>query len=111
MTSILPAIRSLKHCNFFHTKSKGHFLFLILFLTMMSSLHAQQVWVKGSVVRQNGEPLAGVSVVVKGTEKGTTTQTDGSFQIEAPSNAVLVISYIGFIGQDIKVSSIQPNMA
>jgi len=56
------------------------------------------------VTHQNGEPIAGASVIIKGTGKGTTTQTDGSFQIVASSNSTLVITHTGFVGQEIKLT-------
>ena len=49
--------------------------------------------------------MTGVSIRLKGTSKGTTTQPDGSFQIETPANSVLEISYIGYINQEIKVAT------
>ncbi|HET6994698.1 MAG TPA: TonB-dependent receptor [Chitinophagaceae bacterium] len=113
----LPALPpgQLKHpCNFSQIKSQWRFLFLFfsLFLFVYSA-HAQStVTVKGMVTRQNGEPLSGVSVIVKGTEKGVATQNDGSFQLEANVNSTLVISYVGFIRQEIKLGTAnQPNLS
>jgi hypothetical protein len=49
-------------------------------------------------------PLPGVSVVLKGTNKGTTTSSDGSFQFaDVPENGVLVFSYTGYASQEISV--------
>ena len=52
--------------------------------------------VKGTVKDEQGEPLIGVSVVVKGTTNGTVTDVDGKFSIMCNGDDVLVISYIGF---------------
>ena len=52
--------------------------------------------VKGTVKDEQGEPLIGVSVVVKGTANGTVTDVDGKFSIMCNGDDVLVISYIGF---------------
>jgi TonB-linked SusC/RagA family outer membrane protein len=52
--------------------------------------------VKGVVRGPDGEPLAGVSVVVKGTQQGTQTDSDGNFSIVAEPGAILLISSIGF---------------
>lgn len=68
-------------------------------------MHAQsEVNVKGTVTQQNGEPIVAASVVVKGTKKGTVTLTDGSFQVQAASNATIVITHTGFVGQEIKLN-------
>src|SRR5690606_22251858 len=55
----------------------------------------------GNVKDENGEPLIGVNVSVKGTTKGTSTNQAGAFTLEANPGDVLVISYIGFISQEI----------
>ena len=52
--------------------------------------------VKGTVKDEQGEPLIGVSVIVKGTTNGTVTDVDGKFSIMCNGDDVLVISYIGF---------------
>lgn len=61
------------------------------------------VRVKGKVTDEKGESLIGVSVLVKGTRNGTQTDADGNYVIDAPSNAVLVFTYIGFDPQEQKV--------
>ncbi|WP_124979503.1 alpha-2-macroglobulin family protein [Nonlabens xiamenensis] len=57
----------------------------------------------GKVMDINGEPLYGVTVVVKGTTVGSTTDFDGHFAIEADTGDTLVVNYIGFQTQQIKV--------
>jgi TonB-linked SusC/RagA family outer membrane protein len=58
--------------------------------------------VTGTVTGDKGEGLPGVNVVVKGTQRGTTTDGDGRFRIEAPDeNSVLTFSFIGFIKEEI----------
>lgn len=65
---------------------------------------AQQVnKVTGIVKDANGEPIIGANVTVKGQSIGTITDIDGRFVLDAPVNAVLQISYIGYITQDISV--------
>ncbi|WP_026631422.1 SusC/RagA family TonB-linked outer membrane protein [Dyadobacter alkalitolerans] len=61
-------------------------------------VNAQSLAVKGSVTGVNDtDPLPGVSVVIKGTQRGTTTGADGTFQIEVPSQeTVLVFSFVGY---------------
>ncbi len=67
-------------------------------------VQAQQV--SGTVKdAATGDPLPGASVVVKGTSTGTSTNFDGEFSIPANNGDVLVFSYIGFITQEVTVSS------
>lgn len=61
--------------------------------------------VTGKVVDEKGEALPGVSVSVKGTTTGTMTGPDGTFSLNAPANAVLVFSSIGYTSQEIAVGS------
>ena len=69
-----------------------------------SSLAQQQtVKVTGQVVDQDGEPLIGATVKVKGTNVATVTNLDGEFEVNASSNATLVISYIGYKDLEIAV--------
>ncbi|WP_236980984.1 SusC/RagA family TonB-linked outer membrane protein [Membranihabitans maritimus] len=57
--------------------------------------------VSGTITDQSGEPLIGVNVLVKGTDKGTATDFDGKFSLEdVDEEAVLVISYIGYQTQE-----------
>lgn len=62
--------------------------------------------VKGTVTDQNGLPLPGANVVVKGSTKGVQTDVDGSFAITVADNVTkLVVSYIGMEDQEVSVSS------
>jgi TonB-linked SusC/RagA family outer membrane protein len=76
----------------------------LLFLSIfMLCGYAQAQTVSGTVSDANG-PLPGAAVVVKGTDKGTTTDFDGKYTLnEVPSNAVLVISFVGYVTQEIPV--------
>lgn len=58
----------------------------------------------GVVTDENGEPLTGASVDIKGTKAGTFTNVDGNFKIMAKDNDVLVISYLGYQSIDEKVN-------
>ena len=69
----------------------------------LASVTQQTIKVKGQVVDQGGEPLIGATVRVKGAQAGTVTDFDGNFQIDAPSNAVLVVSYVGYKDREIAV--------
>ena len=60
--------------------------------------------VTGIIVDQKGEPLIGVNIQVKGTNKGTATDFDGRFTLEdIDENAILVISYVGYQTQEVQV--------
>ena len=74
-------------------------------LSTLPSANQNAQTVKGTVVDANGEAIIGASVQVKGTTIGTITDFDGNFTLDVPENAVLRISYIGFITQDISVKN------
>lgn len=59
--------------------------------------------ITGKITNDKGEPLAGVSVLVKGTSKGTVTNPDGSFTISAETGETLVFSMVGFAAVTVKV--------
>ena len=60
----------------------------------------------GQVIGQDGEPLIGVNVVVKGTTIGSMTDMDGRYVLEnVPSNAIVEFSYIGYLQQSINVGN------
>ena len=103
---ILIARRQLTYCIACSLNAKSHALLLfILMLLFLNGVYAQSsVVVKGIVTGQNGDPIAGASVVIKSTGKGTTTLENGSFQIEAPANGTIVITHTGFVGQEIKLT-------
>ena len=61
--------------------------------------------VSGKVTAEKGEALPGVSVLVKGTSKGTVTNNDGEFSIVAKEGDILILSFVGFEKQEIKITS------
>lgn len=62
--------------------------------------------VNGRVTQDNGEPLPGVNVLIKGTSIGTTTDADGKYALEVPdAESVLVFSFIGYVSQEIVVGT------
>lgn len=63
----------------------------------------QDVRITGRITSANGEPLAGVSISVKGSRLGTTTDANGNFSITVPDDAVLVISSVGYDSQEVSV--------
>ncbi|CAA9251744.1 MAG: Outer membrane TonB-dependent transporter, utilization system for glycans and polysaccharides (PUL), SusC family [uncultured Cytophagales bacterium] len=61
--------------------------------------------VSGRVTDENGGGIPGVSVLVKGTTNGTTTDVDGRYKLTAPDNATLVFSFIGYITQEAAIGN------
>src|SRR5450432_2090763 len=58
--------------------------------------HTYQQKITGRVLSESGEPLPGVSVIIKGSNTGTTTDANGNFSITAPDDAILVFSAVGY---------------
>lgn len=86
---------------------KNHYLLPLLaaflFLLGLPGL-AQVRTVKGVLVDPaSGAPLPGVTIVVKGTATGTTTDANGYYELQAPVGSTLVISFIGFTTREVKV--------
>lgn len=73
-------------------------LLIFCFSSILFSVYAQaqDVTVNGIVNDESGMPVPGASVVIKGTGKGTSSDFDGKFQLQAPSNGVLTITFIGY---------------
>jgi len=65
----------------------------------------EDIKIAGKIVDSTGEVLPGANVVQKGTTNGTVTDIDGSFSIIAASNAMLVVSYVGFVTQEVPVNN------
>jgi len=78
---------------------------LFMLLTLVTTLAiAQDTSVSGKVTDDNGGGLPGASIIIKGTTTGTITDQDGIFSLVVPDDGTLVISYIGFINQEIAVN-------
>jgi len=62
--------------------------------------------ISGRVTEKSGEPLPGVSVLLKGTQRGTVTDIDGRFQLDIPNDdAVLVFSFVGYKTEEVVVGN------
>ena len=71
-------------------------------LAMVSTIMcAQKIEVSGTVVDPNGETIIGASIMEKGTTNGTVTDFDGNFKLTTASGAKIVVSYIGFMTQEL----------
>ena len=75
-----------------------------------TSSSQQKKTITGTIVDPSGMPVIGANVMVKGTTNGTITDMDGKFSLEVASGATLMVSYIGFANQEIKVSN-QTNLS
>ena len=73
--------------------------------TGITSVPVSQATVTGKVTDNSGEPLPGVTVLVKGTVKGTITDFEGKYSIETSPDDVLVFSFIGMASQEIPVGT------
>lgn len=85
---------------------------LLLMITLMVFTSQNMAWsqgqrkvIKGHITNEKREPAVGASIVVKGTTIGTTTDASGDFTMSAASNAVLVISFVGYEPQEINVAN------
>lgn len=79
--------------------------FLIVFSLLIQTVYGQGRILSGKVTDQeNGSPLAGVSVLVKGTSTGINTSSDGTFKISLPvKSSILVFSNVGYVQKEISV--------
>lgn len=79
------------------------FLLLALLLFVPLGLFAQSITVKGTVVDETGETVIGASVVEKGNpSNGVITNFDGQFTLTVPKGKMLVVSYVGYISQEVE---------
>ncbi|WP_179317406.1 SusC/RagA family TonB-linked outer membrane protein [Winogradskyella undariae] len=85
-------------------------LFALFAFILTMSVNGQNVDVTGTVTEgASGQPLPGVNVILKNTSKGTTTDFDGNFVLTDLSlNSIIVISYVGFVSQEITIINDQP---
>ncbi len=117
------------HIKKLRRKTKSFLLIAILgFLVVSPSLgYAKentsfdenlQTTITGNISDENGVPLPGASVVVKGTTTGAVADFDGNYSINAPSDGILIFSYVGYARQEVSINgrssvnaSLQPDAA
>ncbi|MDQ1085458.1 TonB-dependent receptor [Siphonobacter sp. SORGH_AS_1065] len=88
--------------NFTQSRHREWLLAFFLVLMQVCTLSAQSLIVRGRVTADNGEALPGVTVVVKNTTTGTTTDTDGRYTLRpGSSSGILVFSYLGTTTQEV----------
>lgn len=96
------------------TKRAGYLLFYLSVLTNMASAYAINanlvVWqttdrtITGTVTDENGVPLLGAAILVKGTSIGTVTDFDGNYEINVPDGSeILIASYVGYTTQEVNI--------
>ena len=90
------------HKSIVNTLSKRGYLTLLALLIAITSF-AQEITVNGTVLDETDTPLIGATIQIKNTQKGVITDFDGKFSIKANNNATLVVSYIGYQNQEIKL--------
>jgi TonB-linked SusC/RagA family outer membrane protein len=76
-------------------------LLVLIFALCSLCVGAQNVTITGKVVDQDKQPLIGVSVVIKGTTNGVSTDLDGNFKLEGENGSVLSFSYVGMLSQEV----------
>ncbi len=85
---------------------KNPYILLLLFLFLGGLLHAQDIPVKGTVTAlEDRQPIPGVTIMVKGTTTGTISDINGNYSITAPSDGILVFSYVGMQKKEIPVEN------
>ncbi len=81
-----------------HFNKRISLLFWVFILAISTSTFAQNV--KGKISDEKGEPLIGVSVLVKGTTTGGISDVNGEYSLTADKNAILVFSFIGYLSKE-----------
>lgn len=86
-------------------RSKFKWIYTLLLALLMQFSFAQEKTIKGIVSNDKGAPVSGANITIKGTNKGTQSDFDGSYSIKAKSGDVLVFSFIGMDEVTRKVTS------
>lgn len=81
------------------------FCLMLVSVTVRAAVTQDEKKISGLVTDESGEPVIGANIVVKGTTIGTMSGIDGDFTLTVPSNAILSISYIGYLSQEIPVKN------
>lgn len=76
-------------------------MFLLLIVPIWS---LAQITVKGTVMDDQGEPLMGATVIEKGKSNGAITDVDGRFNVSVPKDASLIVTYLGYVTQEVNVN-------
>src|SRR6478609_9231017 len=91
--------------HFLHIKTtcmRRFLFFLCCFALLIGQVAAQNHTISGTVTDASGAPVAGASVAVKGTNRGTSTASDGTFSVIVPGSAkTLIISAVNLTTQEV----------
>src|SRR5690606_8264247 len=102
----------MRHAYLRKSNSKVLWLWCLSIFLSISSYAQNSTLISGQVnVEGETDPVPGISVLVKGTQRGTVTDLDGSFQINATAGETLVVSYIGYETQEIILSPGQTSLS
>lgn len=85
-------------------KNFKHYFFLLGVLLCLPIYAQAQINVSGTVTDEAGVPLPGVSIIIKNSTSGTTTDFDGNYSISTSANDVLVFNYLGYKKQEVPVN-------
>lgn len=96
--------------TFFQKKNFRKAFLLLLFATFsffeLFSQTSGLIKITGTVIdRAMNEPVIGASIKIKNTTKGTVTDLDGKFQLEAPADGILIVSLIGYESQEVAIQN------
>ena len=81
-------------------------ILIVFMLVISSSIYSQSILISGIVVDEGGNPLPGVTVLIEGTDRGTSTTFEGTYAIKADNeNQSIQFSYISFETQSILIGS------
>ncbi|MGO4770570.1 SusC/RagA family TonB-linked outer membrane protein [Flavobacterium sp. W22_SRS_FK3] len=83
----------------------NHLLIIVMFAILHASGYAQNKEVTGSVTDQAKLSIPGVNVLVKGTNRGTSTDFDGHYKISVSPGETLVFSFVGFVSRELKIGT------
>ena len=78
---------------------------IVLGKQTMAAAPQQSSTIRGKVIDINGDPVIGANIVEKGTTNGTTTDVEGNFSINAKSGSTLVITFIGYVREEVKANA------
>ena len=98
-------MKQCKKLKFNKSKSKLLLLSFILSMCFCTNIQAQQITVKGTITSiDSNEPIPGVSILVKGSRNGVSTDFDGNYSIKATIGDILSFSYLGMEDKAVKVT-------
>lgn len=104
---------TLKRCTYFLRRIIPLVILFVFSMPGENSIYAQtgNITIKGQVMSTSGEVLKGVSILIKGSNKGTSSQDNGKFEIAVPPNSTLIISHIGYLNREISIKGMPADIS